>query len=509
MNHSASGAAVALAERPATGSGSAGRSPAVVLAVLCGSQLMVALDSTIVNVALPSMRTALALSPDAMQWVVNGYTLSLAGLLLLGGRLADVFGRKAVFLTGLGLFTVASLLGGLAPSAALLITARVLQGVGAAILSPATMGLLTGAFPDPNARRRALGAWTAAGSSGGALGAVLGGLLTELLNWHWVLLVNVPVGVVLFAVARRCFATSATRSPARPGGLRRLDLPGTVAVSLGLVALVYAVVVTDTAPWGCPRNLAALGIGVAALVAFVIIELRSAHPLLPLGLFRLRAVACSNGLALLLGAGITAMFYFLSLYLQSVLGLSPVQAGLAFLPGSLGMFVGSMIGTRLLTVLRPRWLLCAAGLMAFLGVLWLSRMPVDGSFLGAVLAPVLVASLGVGMGFVPITTASIQGVDPEGVGVANGLMRTSQQVGSAVGLAVLATVAATTTGHLSRAAASPHAALVAMAGGYRVALLCAAVLVLVEIGVALAMPRLTTGSAKDLIPTTLTTTATS
>lgn len=457
-----------------------GRSSAVVLAVACVAQLMVSLDSTIVTVALPSMRTDLSLSAGAMQWVVNGYTLSLAGLLLLGGRMADVFGRKRVFLAGLALFTLASVAGGLALSGPLLIAARVAQGAGAAILSPATLSLLTNAYPDPNRRRRALGVWTAAASSGGALGAVSGGLLTQLLNWHWVLLVNVPVGIALFAAA--AMAVGRTQGTSR--GIRQLDLPGTLAVSLGLVALVYGVVVT-----GSPRNLIALGIGIALLAVFVAIEARSTHPLLPLGLLRLRAVACANGLALLLGGGMSAMFYFLSLYLQNVLGLSPLVAGLAFVPSSLAMVAGSMAGTRLLPVLGARRLLILDGVFAFGGVLWLSRLPLGGSLAHDVLAPVVIASFGVGMGFVPITIASFRGVGAAKVGVATGLMKTSQQVGSVIGLAALATAAAHRSTELLRSNGTSQ--LAGATGGYQLALILASALLLAAVVVSLAMPSLT------------------
>jgi EmrB/QacA subfamily drug resistance transporter len=466
------------------GTGS-GRSPAVILGVACVAQLMVSLDSTIVTVALPSMRTDLSLSAGAMQWVVNGYTLSLAGLLLLGGRMADVFGRKRVFLAGLALFTLASVAGGLAGTGPLLIAARVAQGAGAAILSPATLSLITNAYPDPNRRRRALGVWTAAASSGGALGAVSGGLLTQLLSWHWVLLVNVPVGVALFAAA----AVAVGRTPGTSRGVRQLDLPGTLAVSLGLVALVYGVVVTDTSPWGSPRNLIALGIGIALLAVFVAIEARSKHPLLPLGLLRLRAVACANGLALLLGGGMSAMFYFLSLYLQNVVGLSPLVAGLAFVPSSLAMVAGSMTGTRLLPVLGARRLLILDGVFAFGGVLWLSRLPLGGTLAHDVLAQVVIASFGVGMGFVPITIASFRGVGTEKVGVATGLMKTSQQVGSVIGLAALASAAARRSTELLHAHGTSQIA--GATGGYQLALLLASGLLLAAVAVSLAMPQLT------------------
>ncbi|MDI5963379.1 DHA2 family efflux MFS transporter permease subunit [Streptantibioticus silvisoli] len=466
------------------------RPSAAVLVVLCAAQLMTSLDSTVVNVALPAVRRSLALSPAGMQWVVDGYTLALAALLLLGGRLADVLGRKRTFLLGLGLFTLASLAGGFAPDAAALVAARTVQGAGAAILSPATMSLLTAAYPDPDRRRRALGVWTAAASSGGALGAVLGGVLTQTLGWHWVLWVNVPVGLAVFRVGARVL----TEAGRRPHGLSRLDLPGALTVGPGLAALVYAVVGTGTTSWTSLRTLLPAAAGVTLLAAFVVVERRAKCPLLPLGLFRLRAVACANGQALLMGAGISAMFYFLSLYLQTVLGLPPLLAGVAFMPGSLGMLAGSALGTRLIASLSPRLLLGAAGMLALGGVLWLSAVPVGGSYATDVLPPVVLATLGVGMGFVPITTAAVQGVAATGLGVATGLLKTSQEVGSTVGLAALATVATSVTARPLAAAATGAARLAAVAGGYHAALLAAAGLVLLEIGVVMVMPRLTTGA---------------
>jgi EmrB/QacA subfamily drug resistance transporter len=468
-----------------------GGSTATVLLVLCAAQLMTSLDTTIVNVALPDIRTALGLSAISMQWVVGGYTLSLAALLLLGGRLADVLGRKRVFLGGLGLFTLASLIGGFAENGMVLVAARIVQGAGAGILSPATMSLLTGSYPDPDRRRRALGIWTAASSCGGALGAVLGGLLTEELGWGWVLWVNVPVGVAAFALAARTF----TESPRVPGP-RRLDLPGSLTVAAGLAALVYGVVNTNNTSWGSLRTLGMVAAGAGLLVAFVFIERHTAHPLLPLRLLRLPAVACANGQAFLLGAGISAMFYFLSLYLQSVLGLSPLLAGFAFMPGSLGMLAGSALGTRLLTVLVPRRLLTTAGVMACTGVVWLARLPLGGSYATDVLAPVVLLTVGVGMGFVPITTASIHGVEPTALGVATGLLKTSQMVGSTIGLAALSTLATAAATH--SAGAAPAAALAAVVSGYRAALYAAAGLVLLAIGVVSVMPGLN-GSVPTLV----------
>ena len=308
----------------------AGRSvPAgAVLALCCVAQFMVVLDVSIVNVALPQMKMGLHLSATGQQWVVNAYTLAFAGLLMLGGRAADLFGRRRAFLLGLGLFTGFSLLGGLAQSGAWLIGARALQGAGAALLAPATLSLLTTTFSEPAERRRALGAWSATAASGAAVGVLSGGVLTDLLDWRWVLLVNVPIGVALMVGA----LWAVPRSPVAAAA-RRLDVPGAVTVTAGLAMLVYGIVGTDTHPWSSPWTISVLGIGVALLMVFALFEsVLAEQPLVPLGVFRRRSLSAANGVSVAVGGSLYSVFFFLSLYLQQINHYTPLRAGLAFLP---------------------------------------------------------------------------------------------------------------------------------------------------------------------------------
>jgi MFS family permease len=314
-----------------------------VLAVCCVAQFMVVLDVSIVNVALPKMRADLDLSATGQQWIINAYTLTFAGFLLLGGRAADLFGRRRVFLLGLGVFTAFSLLGGLAQNGGSLIAARAVQGVGGAILAPATLSLLTTTFIEPAARRRALGAWSATAASGAAAGVLAGGLLTDLLDWRWVLLVNVPIGAALIAAAMASLAES--KADTRPS----LDIAGAVTVTGGLALLVYGIVSTDTRSWGSPATILTLLGGAALLATFIVIETRTANPLVPLQVFRLRSVAAANGIAVMLGAALFSSFFFLSLYLQQVNGYSPLKAGVAFLPLALATLTGALAAPPLVT----------------------------------------------------------------------------------------------------------------------------------------------------------------
>jgi EmrB/QacA subfamily drug resistance transporter len=412
-----------------------------VLAVCCLAQFMVVLDVSIVNVALPQMRDDLGLSVTGQQWVVNAYTLTFAGLLLLGGRAADLFGRKRIFLLGLGLFTLCSLLGGLAQNGPWLIAARAAQGVGGAILAPATLSLLTTTFVEPSARRRALGAWSATAASGAAIGVLLGGILTDLLNWRWVLFVNVPIGAVLLAGAWLALPESKLETN-RPN----LDLPGALTVTAGLSVLVYGIVSTDTHAWGSAQTVTALIIGAALLVAFVIIEARyAAHPLVPLGIFRMRSLSVANGIAVTVGAGLFGMYFFLSLYLQQVNGYSPLRAGLAFLPAGLATMGGALVAARLVGRIGVRRQLLIGLMIAGSGLLWMSQATAGAGYLAHVLGPLLLVGVGLGLSFVPMTMAATAGVNPHEAGLASGLLNTSRQVGGAVGLAAMATVAASAT----------------------------------------------------------------
>jgi EmrB/QacA subfamily drug resistance transporter len=407
------------------------------LVVCCAAQFMVVLDITIVNVALPTMRFDLGLSATGQQWVINAYTLTFAGMLLLGGRTADLFGRRRVFVLGLAVFTVCSLLGGLAQSGGALITARAVQGVGGAILAPATLSLITTTFTDPAGRRRALGAWSATAASGAAAGVLLGGVLTDLLGWRWVLFVNVPIGIVLIAAA--LITLTESRADVSP----RLDIAGAVSVTGGLALVVYGIVSTNTRPWGSAATVSTLTGGIALLVVFAVIESRVAtHPLVPLGVFRNRSISTANGIAVTIGAALFGMYFFLSLYLQQVNGYSPLRAGLAFLPAALATMSGALAGARLITRLGARRQLVIGPLLAAAGLLWLSSLSAGDGYLAHVLGPLVLSGLGIGLSFVPMTMAATADVPMHQAGLASGLINTTRQIGGALSLAIMATVAA-------------------------------------------------------------------
>jgi EmrB/QacA subfamily drug resistance transporter len=439
-----------------------------ILAVCCIAQFMVVLDVSIVNVALPKMRADLDLSTSGQQWIINAYTLTFAGFLLLGGRAADLFGRRRVFLLGLAVFTVFSLLGGLAQNGGQLIAARTVQGIGAAILAPATLSLLTTTFTEPHARRRALGAWSATAASGATAGVLAGGILTDLLDWRWVLFVNVPIGAALVVAAVVSLAES--RADIRPS----LDLAGAATVTGGLALLVYGIVRTDTHAWGSPATIGTLSGAVALLAAFVVIESRLvAHPLVPLDVFRLRSVTVANGVAVLLGAALFGMFFFLSLYFQQVNGYSPLKAGFAFLPAALATLAGALASPRLVTRLGVRRQLIAGPAVATIGLAWLSQLSAGDGYFAHVFGALVIVGLGMGVTFVPMTIAATADVPIHQAGLASGLINTTRQIGGAVGLAVMATIAA--------GASSPTA-------GYDRAFWTCAAAILVAAVLALALP---------------------
>lgn len=407
-------------------------------------QFTVALDMSVVNVALPDIRADLGFDPQGLLWVVNAYALTFGGLLMLGGRLADLLGSRRVLTGGLALFGLASLAGGLAWSPGALVTARAVQGAGAAALAPVAFALITLAFPAGPARSRALGMWGMAGAAGGAVGVLAGGVLTDAAGWRAVMLVNVPIVVLaLFAAARTGLGASA-----RPtAGPARLDVTGALLATAGTSLLVLGLVRTSTHSWGSAPTLTTLGAAALLLVAFVLVELRTRSPLLRPGLLRGRPVLTANLFCLLLSSGQFAAFYFVSLFTQGVLGLGPTAAGAAFLPFCVGVVAGSLLATRLVAVLGTRLLLAAGGGVAALGMAGFAvTAQADGGFLSSILGPSLVCSLGVGLCFVPLGTAATTGVAPEETGMASGLLNSARQVGGSLGLAVLVTVAARTTG---------------------------------------------------------------
>jgi EmrB/QacA subfamily drug resistance transporter len=422
----------------------------LILALACVAQFMVVLDVSIVNVALPSIGRDLHYSPTGLQWVVNAYVLTFAGFLLLGGRLADLFGRRRIFVAGLALFSVASLLGGLAQTSTELTAARAAQGLGGAVLSPATLTIIMTTFDPGEMRNRALGAWSAVAGLGGAFGVILGGVLTSYLSWRWVLYVNIPIGALAgFA------ALSVLTEHQRPGAERRLDFVGAILATGGLATLVYAIVGTDVHPWGSARTLLLLLIAVVLLAVFLVSQTRAPSPLMPLSLFSSRSVSAANVVMLLLGVVFFSMWYFLSLYLQDVKGYGPLKAGLLFLPMSVAIIAGAQTAGRTLARYGPRKLLVVGLGLGAVGFAWVSQLSAGSSYAGGVLGATLLISFGTGLSFAPLATAGTTGVHWTQAGLASGVLNTSRQVGGSIGLAALATIATDRTAPYigSRAAA--------------------------------------------------------
>jgi EmrB/QacA subfamily drug resistance transporter len=469
--------------------------PWATLIACCVAQFMVVLDVTIVNVALPQMRDELGLSATGQQWVVNAYTLAFAGFMMFGGRAADLFGRRKVFLIGMAMFTGFSLVGGLAQGGAWLIAARAAQGLGAAILAPATLSLLTSRFTDPNERRKALGAWSMTAAGGAAAGVLAGGILTDLLNWRWVLFVNIPIGVAVIALAVMGLTESRMT-----GEKSRLDIMGAITVTLGMAAVVYGIVGTSTHPWGSGRTLGTLAVGVVLLALFAVIETRVASsPLIPFSVFRRRSLSVANGIAVAIGSSLFAFYFFLSLYFQQVAGYTPLQAGLAFLPAGTGAFMASLAGTRLVARIGFRKQLILGPGLSAAALIWIATtLGVGGSYWLHVFGPALIFGVGIGFSFVPMTLAATQGVPPQQAGLASGLINTSRQVGGAVGLAVMATAAASLT--LSRHAQGSKALASALADGYDRAMLIAGLLLVAAMLLSLALPAAVKQSQAAPVP---------
>src|SRR3954447_2838420 len=425
---------------------------------------MVILDVSIVNVALPSIRGDLDFSATGLQWVVNAYTLAFAGFLLLGGRAADLIGRREVFVAGLLLFGFASLLGGVAQSSGMLIAARAAQGLGGAVVAPATLSILATTFTEGAERNRALGLWGAMGGAGGATGALLGGILTQTLSWRWILLINVPIGIVAAIAALQVVP----RGKRDAGAARSFDLVGALTVTAGLVVLTYGIVQTDVHGWGSARTLVTIGLGLALLATFAFIEGRLARaPLMPLRIFRSRPVTGANVVVFCMGAAAFAMWYFLSLYLQQVLGFDPIEAGLAFLPMTGVIIASSQVASRLTGRLGPGIVLTGGMVMLAVGMIGLSFVSAGGSFLADVLVPSLFAAAGIGFSFVPVTIAANMGVQGSEAGLASGLVNTFRQVGGSLGLALLATIATQRTADVAGTVAGD----VALTDGFRRAFL--------------------------------------
>ena len=411
--------------------------PWVVLVLICIAQFMVILDATIVNVALPSIQKDLGLSEANLQWIVNAYALVFGGFLLLGGRAGDLLGRKRLFLVGLVVFTTASLLNGLASSEGMLIASRALQGFGAALISPAALSIISTTFEEGAERAKALGVWAAIAIGGSAVGLVLGGFLVQYFSWPWIFYVNVPVGIVAFVLSLRLVPESRDLT-----GHRSYDIAGAVTVTGGLMTLVYAIVDAQSAGWGSAKTITTFAISAVLLIAFVIIETRAKAPLVRLSIFRIRSLSVANVVMFLAASGIFAMFFFNTLYLQRVLGYKPLEAGLAFLPFTAGIMVSAGLASAFAPRVGVRLVAAIGMILTTGGLLLLTQLPVDGSYVADVLPAILLSSLGMGAVFMPLTLIATTGLKNEDQGLASGLFNTSQQIGGALGLAVLSTIAA-------------------------------------------------------------------
>ncbi|HEU5094310.1 MAG TPA: DHA2 family efflux MFS transporter permease subunit [Reyranella sp.] len=438
------------------------------LLVLCLGVLMIVLDTTIVNVALPSIRSDLTFTETSLVWVVNAYMLTFSGFLLLGGRLGDLFGHRRVFLIGLSLFTLASLACGIATTQALLVAARAVQGLGGAVVSAVSLSLIMNLFTEPADRAQAMGVYGFVCAGGGSIGVLLGGLLTGTLSWHWIFLVNLPIGVAVYAL---CLALlPAARGEA---GGQSLDVAGAVTVTLALMLAVYAVVNGNEAGWLSAQTLGLLAAAAVLLAIFLVIESRVSHPLMPLSLFRLRNVATANVVGVLWAAAMFAWFFISALYMQRVLGYSPMQVGLSFLPANLIMAAFSLgLSARIVMRFGIRRPLVAGLLTAAVGLALFARAPMGGDFAFHVLPGMLLLGLGGGIAFNPLLLAAMNDVDPSESGLASGVVNTAFMMGGALGLAVLASLAAARTDALTAAGATPQAALT---GGYHLAFAVGAV----------------------------------
>jgi EmrB/QacA subfamily drug resistance transporter len=431
------------------------------LAILCLGVLMIVLDTTIVNVALPSIREDLHFTATSLVWVVNAYMLTFGGFLLLGGRLGDLYGHRRLFLAGLTLFTLASLACGLAHSQTVLIAARAVQGIGGAVVSAVALSLIMNLFTEPQERAKAMGVYGFVCAGGGSIGVLLGGLLTTQLNWHWIFLVNVPIGMLVFALCMWLIPATKGHAPTR------LDLGGAFTITSSLMLAVYAIVNGNEVGWLATQTVALLGLAVALMAAFLFIETHNASPLMPLTMFRLRNVSTANAVGVLWAAAMFAWFFMSALYMQLVLNFSAMQVGLAFLPSNIIMAAFSLgLSAKLVMRFGFRAPLAGGLLLAGMGLAWFARMPVQGGFMVDVLPGMVLLGLGAGIAFNPVLLASMSDVKPEDAGVASGMVNTSFMMGGALGLAILTSLGEAQT-EASRVAGLPQ--LVALTDGYRLA----------------------------------------
>jgi EmrB/QacA subfamily drug resistance transporter len=437
------------------------------LVILCVGDLMIVVDTTVVNVALPSIRSSLGFSQTSLAWVVNAYMITFGGFLLLAGRFGDLFGHRRLFLVGTGAFTTASLVCGISTTQGMLIAARAVQGLSGAVVSALAFSLIVVLFTEPAERAKAMGVFGFVMSGGGSIGVLAGGVLTDLVGWHWIFLVNLPIGIAVTMTGLRLLPAVHTGAEKQ-----RLDVPGAAAITGAMVLAVYAIVNGNTAGWTSVQTLGLLGAAVLIMGAFVAWEARVPAPLLPLGIFRHRNLSVANVVGILWAAAMFALFFLSALYLQLVLGYSPLKVGLAFLPGNLIMMAFSLGVSAKLVIRYGFRAPLAFGLgTAALALLWLARAPVHGSFLVDVLPSMLLIGVGGGLAFNPVLMAAMSDVEPQNSGLASGITNTAFMMGGAVGLAVLASVAAARTQHL---AASGHSTLTALTGGYHIAFLIGA-----------------------------------
>jgi EmrB/QacA subfamily drug resistance transporter len=453
----------------------------LVLVLVCIAQFMVILDATIVNVALPSIQHGLHFSASSLQWIVNAYTLVFGGFLLLGGRASDLLGRQRLFVAGIVVFTGASLLNAVATSSGMLIGGRALQGLGAALVSPAALSIITTTFEEGAERTKALGVWSAIAAGGGAVGLVLGGLLTETLSWRWVFFINLPIGIAAALLSLRLVPNSKAENEPDTA-----DVAGAVSVTAGLLVLVYGIVKAPAYGWGSTRT---LGLGLAALVllaSFVVIELRSKAPLIRLGILRLRSLSSSNVAMLFVASGLFAMFYFAGIYLQEIRHYSPLKAGLAFVPFTFGIVIGAGASQQLIKRIGIRNVVTIGLVLGTVGLLYFVELTTSSGYLAHVFPSIAVMSIGMGMTFVPLTLLATTNVDAADAGLASGLFNTAQQVGGALGLAVLSTLANSRTTHLL---ADNVNAPTALTRGYHVAFGAGAVLLAAAVVVILLFIR--------------------
>ncbi len=453
-----------------------------ILLLLSIVQFMDVLDASILNIALPSIKSDLGFSQQSLQWVINGYILTYGGFLLLGGRMADLLGRRSVLVSGLIVFAGSSLLGGLAHTSSLLVGARFAQGVGAAMMSPAALSTLTSTFRSTRDRNTALGVWAAVSGIGGAAGVLFGGLLTEGPGWRWVLFINVPFSVLALLGA---FALL-SRERVRAGRLANFDALGALLVTGGMLLLVYTLVKAPDVGWGAERTVGGLAGAAVLLAGFAFNELRVRNPLVPLSILKVKGVAAADATQLVAIAGFLPMFFFLTLYMQTVLGYSPIQTGLAYLPLTGGFIIAASISSQLFARIGTKPVVVLGTVISAAGLYWLSRIPVDGSYLSDILPGLLTVSIGMGGVFTGLTTAANAGVEQDQAGLAAGLLNTGQQLGAALGLAILSAVAtAQTKSVLSAGDGLTQAAT----HGYQRALLVGAFIVLAATAVALLTPN--------------------